>query len=135
MTRLQSSIFVCDLSTYVYTCLHSSSDSSVFLEQIENLYIFKHKHKSNIEGAIFQLRCSHLFRDQPYKERGFGSRVSGLQFHRCFILYGSCFWMFPQSIKFYHSTTSTDVWKMWFIKETVKTDDCSLQHVLRQNLG
>ena len=32
------------------------------------LYIFKHKHKSNIKGAIFELRSSHLFRDQPYKE-------------------------------------------------------------------
>ena len=34
----------------------------------EHLYIFKHKHKSNIKGAIFELRSSHLFRDQPYKE-------------------------------------------------------------------
>ena len=29
---------------------------------------FKHKHKSNIKGAIFELRSSHLFRDQSYKE-------------------------------------------------------------------
>ena len=35
---------------------------------LEHLYIFKHKHKSNIKGAIFELRSSHLFRDQPYKE-------------------------------------------------------------------
>ena len=33
-----------------------------------HLYIFKHKHKSNIKGAIFILKSSHLFRDQPYKE-------------------------------------------------------------------
>ena len=30
--------------------------------------IFKHKHKSNIKGAIFELRSSHLFQDQLYKE-------------------------------------------------------------------
>ena len=30
--------------------------------------IFKHKHKSNIKGAIFELRSSHLFQDQSYKE-------------------------------------------------------------------
>ena len=35
---------------------------------LKHLYIFKHKHKSNIKGAIFELRSSHLFRDQPYKE-------------------------------------------------------------------
>ena len=29
-----------------------------------NIYIFK----SNIKGAIFELRSRHLFRDQPYKE-------------------------------------------------------------------
>ena len=31
-TRLHLSTFVCDSSTFVYTLLHSSSDSSVFLE-------------------------------------------------------------------------------------------------------
>ena len=31
-------------------------------------YIFQHKNKSNIEGAIFELRSSHLFRNQPCKE-------------------------------------------------------------------
>ena len=30
---------------------------------------------------------------------------------------------------------STDGWKMWFIKYTVKTDGCSFQQVLRQRLG
>ena len=34
-----------------------------------------------------------------------------------------------------HSIISTDVWKMWFIKWTVKMDVCSFQQVLRQNLG
>ena len=34
----------------------------------EHPYIFKHKDKSNIKGAVFELRSSHLFRDQPYKE-------------------------------------------------------------------
>lgn len=33
-----------------------------------SLYIFKHKHKSNVKGAIFELRSSHLFGNQPYKE-------------------------------------------------------------------
>ena len=28
-----------------------------------------------------------------------------------------------------HSITSTDVWKMWFIKQTVKMDGCSFQQV------
>ena len=31
-------------------------------------YIFQHKNKSNIKGAIFELRSSHLFGNQPYKE-------------------------------------------------------------------
>ena len=31
-TRLHSPTFVCDSSTFAYTCLYSSSDSSVFLE-------------------------------------------------------------------------------------------------------
>ena len=30
---------------------------------------------------------------------------------------------------------SADVWKMWFIKWTVKVNGCSFQQVLRQNLG
>ena len=37
-----------------------------------------------------------------------------------------------------HSITrikSTDAWKMWFIKQTVKMNGCSFQPVLRQNLG
>ena len=37
-----------------------------------------------------------------------------------------------------HCTTrmkSADVWKMWFIKWTVKVNGCSFQQVLRQNLG
>ena len=29
---------------------------------------FKRKHKSNIKGAIFELRINHLFQNQPYKE-------------------------------------------------------------------
>ena len=29
---------------------------------------FKQKHKSNIKGVIFELRSSHLIRDQPCKE-------------------------------------------------------------------
>ena len=33
-----------------------------------SLYIFKHKHKSNVKGAIFELRSSHFFGDQLYKE-------------------------------------------------------------------
>ena len=41
-------------------------DSAV--KSFKDLYLFKYKHKSNIRGAIFQLRSSHLFRDQPYKE-------------------------------------------------------------------
>ena len=56
------------------------------------LYIFKHRHKSNIKGAIFELRSKHLYRDQPYK-KGFGGKKLVLQFHRCFILHG-CFWGF-----------------------------------------
>ena len=36
--------------------------------KFEHLYNFKHKHKSNVKGAIFELRSSHLFQDQPYKE-------------------------------------------------------------------
>ena len=33
-----------------------------------NIFTFlKHKHKSSIKGAIFELRSSHLFWDQPYK--------------------------------------------------------------------
>ena len=35
---------------------------------LEHLYNFKHKHKSNIKVAIFELRSSNLFRDQRYKE-------------------------------------------------------------------
>ena len=35
---------------------------------LEHLYIFEHKHKSNIKGAMFELRSCHLFWDQPYKE-------------------------------------------------------------------
>ena len=35
---------------------------------LEHLHVFKHKHKSNIKEAIFELRSSHLFQDQPYKE-------------------------------------------------------------------
>ena len=34
-----------------------------------------------------------------------------------------------------HSIISTDVWKMGFIKLTVKMDGCSAQQVLRQNLS
>ena len=35
---------------------------------LEHLHVFKHKHKSNIKEAISELRSSHLFQDQPYKE-------------------------------------------------------------------
>ena len=35
---------------------------------LEHVYIFRHKHESNIKGAIFQLRSSYLFRDKPYKK-------------------------------------------------------------------
>ena len=44
---------------------------------LEHLYIFKHKHKSNIKGAIIELRSSQLFRDRPYKE------VLEVKFHAC----------------------------------------------------
>ena len=43
-------------------------DCAVNFKFYLNICIFKHKHKSNIKGAIFELRSSHLFRDQPYKE-------------------------------------------------------------------
>ena len=33
-----------------------------------HLYTFKHIHKSNIKGAIFESKSSHLLRDRPYKE-------------------------------------------------------------------
>ena len=36
--------------------------------QLEHFYIFKHKHKSNIIGAIFELKSSHFFGDHLYKE-------------------------------------------------------------------
>ena len=49
------------------------------------------------------------------------------------------FHILTKSIKLYtfHSQVlkSTDVWKMWFIKYTVKMNDCSFQQFLRQNLG
>ena len=49
------------------------------------------------------------------------------------------FHVFTKSIKFYtfyyHIVRSTDIWKMWFIKLTVKINDCSFQQVLQQNLG
>ena len=32
-----------------------------FKFQLEHLYIFKHKHNSNIKEAIFELRSSQLF--------------------------------------------------------------------------
>ena len=33
-----------------------------------HLYTFKHIHKSNIKGAIFESKSSHLLWDRPYKE-------------------------------------------------------------------
>ena len=47
MTRQAPSTFVCDLPTLVYTHLHSSSDSSVLLEQID-------KYESKIFDGITQ---------------------------------------------------------------------------------
>ena len=35
---------------------------------LEHIYIFKHIHKSNIKFAIFELKSSQIFWDQPYKE-------------------------------------------------------------------
>ena len=51
-----------------------------------NIFIFLNKHKSNIKGAISELRSSHLFWDQLYKEV-LEVKRSGLQFCRCFILF------------------------------------------------
>ena len=49
-----------------------------------------------------------------------------------------CLHIFTQSIKFctflYQILKSTDVWKIVFIKQTVKMNGCSFQQVLRQNL-
>ena len=36
----------------------------------------------NIKGTTFELRSSHLFRDQLAVQRGFGRKVLGMQFHR-----------------------------------------------------
>ena len=38
------------------------------LNLLEYLYNFKHKHKSNIKGATFELTSSDLLFDQAYKE-------------------------------------------------------------------
>ena len=44
-------------------------DCAVNFKFYLNIFIFlNHKHKSNIKGTIFELRSSHLFRDQLYKE-------------------------------------------------------------------
>ena len=49
------------------------------------------------------------------------------------------FHMLTQSIKFYrfhyYVLKSIDVWKMLFIKKTLKMNGCSFQQVLPQNLG
>ena len=51
-----------------YTALSNlTMQSNVNITWI-SLYIFKHKHKSNVKGAIFELRSSHFFGDQQYKE-------------------------------------------------------------------
>ena len=39
-----------------------------FKYKLNIFFIFKYKHKLNIKGVIFELRRSHLFRNQPYKE-------------------------------------------------------------------
>ena len=44
-----------------------------------------------------------------------------------------CFWSFSyiytNQLSYIHSIISTDVWKMWFIKYTVKMDGCYFQQV------
>ena len=39
-------------------------------ELFDSAVNFKHKHKSNIKGAMFEFRSSHLFQGQSYKEVG-----------------------------------------------------------------
>ena len=43
-------------------------DCAVNFKFYLNIVIFLSKRKSDIKGAIFELRSSHLFWDQPYKE-------------------------------------------------------------------
>ena len=43
-------------------------DSVVHFKFYLNISMFLNKHKSNIKEAISELRSSHLFRDQLYKE-------------------------------------------------------------------
>ena len=44
-------------------------DCTVNFKFYVKIFIFLNiTYKSNIKGAIFELRSSHLFRDQPYKE-------------------------------------------------------------------
>ena len=63
--------------TAFFSCFHQGIifcsaelfDCTVNFEFYLNIFIFfKHKHKSNIKGAIFEIRSSHLIWHQLYKE-------------------------------------------------------------------
>ena len=49
-------------------CSAELFDCAVNFKFYLNIVIFLSKRKSDIKGAIFELRSSHLFWDQPYKE-------------------------------------------------------------------
>ena len=68
-------------------------DCTVNFKFYLNIFIiFKHKHKSNIKGCNIWIKKQPLISGSAV-QRGFGSKVSSLQFHRCFIFY-ECFWGF-----------------------------------------
>ena len=64
----RNSFFSLFLPMKLFSTALSYLSAQSTLNLLEDFYIFKHKHKPNIKGAIVELRSSHLFRDYLYKE-------------------------------------------------------------------
>ena len=81
--------FYCEIVFYSAELFHCGVNFKFY----KNIFIFL-----NINTNQKHQRSNIWIKKQPLisgsaVQRGFGSKVSGLQFHRCFILY-ECFWGF-----------------------------------------
>ena len=56
--------FICTMELFSTGLNYLTAESTLILNQKKTFF----KQKSSIKGAISELRSSHLFRDQPYKE-------------------------------------------------------------------
>ena len=103
------------------------------LQRVADLFRVYYLHivSSNHSNAFFWLTYRRQKHFQRYSQGRAGVSLNSVQ-EWLLLIFLICLHNQLSSI---HSIISTDVWKIWLIKWTVKIDGCSFQQVLRQNLG